>query len=197
MNISRRHFLLGTAGAAAGLILPGYYRRALEFIDRTGRPLLETVSRPKIELTAYQGDWDGLPWKLAVGDPFAGPQEMTLRQFQERYDIDLAERWYWEEDDAPDVDLDQMVDWREEFFWDAWVEAEFPPKLAYELLRDLDLGPDFEPENAVGHLDLKEGYSMVSTYWVAEAADEVSLSLLQERLNALKTGVQVKVLGGQ
>ncbi len=159
MDLSRRHFLLGTAGAAAGLILPSYYRRALEFIDRTGRPLLETVGRPRIELTAYQGNRDGLPWKLAVGDPFARPQEMTLRQFQDRYDIDLEQHWYWEEDDAPD--LEQMVDWGEELFWDAWVKAEFPPKLAYELLRDLDLGPDFASSNAVGHVNLEEGYSMV------------------------------------
>ena len=42
MAISRRHFLLGSAGAAAGLVLPSYYQRALEFIDRTGQPLLES-----------------------------------------------------------------------------------------------------------------------------------------------------------
>jgi hypothetical protein len=32
---------------------------------------------------------------------------------------------------------------------------------------------------------------MVSTYWDVEAADDISLSLLQERLNALKTGVKI------
>jgi hypothetical protein len=84
MSISRRHFLLGTAGAAAGLILPGYYRRALEFIDRTGQPLLETVSRPTVELSAFKRNWGTLPWTLCIGDPEDGPPEMTLRQFADR-----------------------------------------------------------------------------------------------------------------
>ena len=41
MSISRRQFLLSTAGAAGGFILPFFYTRALEFLDQFGEPLLE------------------------------------------------------------------------------------------------------------------------------------------------------------
>jgi hypothetical protein len=45
----------------------------------------------------------------------------------------------------------------------------------------------------VGELKLEHGATMVSSYWNVEAADEITLSLLQERLNALKTGVRIVV----
>lgn len=83
MDISRRRFVLGAAGAAVGLILPGYYRRALEFIDRTGRPLLELAERAVTELLAFQGSGRDLQYSLPIGDPSAGPPPMTLRNFCE------------------------------------------------------------------------------------------------------------------
>lgn len=189
MDFSRRHFLLGGAGAAAGLILPGYYKRALEFIDRTGRPLLETVARPTTELTAFVGDWGDLQYNLTVGEPDAGPPPMTLRQFADRYSIDLYECLPPADDEEPD--WDEEVDWESEFFFDTWMYREAPEKLAYELLADLDLGPKFQGKNAVGELNLEHGHTMVSSYWTVEAADEITLSLLQERLNALDTGVKI------
>ena len=170
MDISRRHFLLGTAGAAAGLILPSYYRRALEFIDVRGEPLLEPAPRP-------------------VGSPYAGPPPMTLRQFSDRYEIDLYANWYLEPDEVPD--WDEPIDWSQEFFFDTWVLRDSPDKLAYELLSNLDLGPQLAGPNAVGELKVEEGHTMVSTYWDVGAVDDISLSLLQERLNALNTGVKI------
>ena len=190
MDISRRHFLLGTAGAAAGLILPSYYRRALEFIDRAGRPLLEPAGRPKIELIAVPSpDWTDLAYALTVGNPYAGPPPMTLRQFSDRYEIDLYANWYLEPDEVPD--WDEPIDWSQEFFFDTWVLRDSPDKLAYELLSNLDLGPQLAGPNAVGELKVEEGHTMVSTYWDVGAADDISLSLLQERLNALNTGVKI------
>ena len=190
MDISRRHFLLGSAGAAAGLILPSYYQRALEFTDRTGRPLLEPVSQPTIELTAFVGDWGDLKYNLTVGEPYAGPPPTTLRQFAERYDIDMYECWYLEEGEEPDWD-EQIDWWSNDFFFDTWMYRDAPDKLAYELLADLDLGPKFQGENAVGQLNLEHGHTMVSSYWTVEAADEITLSLLQERLTALNTGAKI------
>ena len=125
MDISRRHFLLGTAGAAAGLILPSYYRRALEFIDRAGRPLLEPAGRPKIELIAVPSpDWTDLAYALTVGNPYAGPPPMTLRQFSDRYEIDLYSALYGctekeaREDWGEVVDWDDPVDWDHDVFFD-------------------------------------------------------------------------------
>jgi hypothetical protein len=190
MNISRRHFILGTAGGAAGLILPSYYQRALEFLDRTGKPLLESVARPSTEL--FVSDWYGqLKYSLCVGDPEAGPPQMTLRQFSDHYDIDLFEVWYFEEGENPD--WDREIDWSEEIFFDTWIDQDGPEKKAYELLKAIDLGPEFNSEDSVGELRLDHGHTMVSSYWNVEVPDEISLSLLQDRLNALNTGIRIKM----
>ncbi len=195
MDISRRHFLLGTAGAAAGLILPSYYRRALEFIDVRGEPLLEPAQGPVTELYAYKADWTELQYGLSVGLPRSGPPPMTYEQFAARYDVDPVESLYGWADDLQEFekrfDWDETVDWENEFFYDTWVHRDAPEKRAYDLLSDLDLGPQLAGPNAVGELKVEEGSSMVSTYWEVEAADDISLSLLQERLNALNTGVKI------
>ncbi len=142
MSISRRHFLLGTAGAAAGLILPSYYRRALEFIDRAGRPLLEAVDQPRIELTAVAGDWDGMRYRLAVGDPFAGPPPMTLGQFCDRYGAHHADDLCFDDDgNEVEPDWNAPVDWDHGWFYEVWMDRDAPDQLAYDLLCDLDLGP--------------------------------------------------------
>ena len=66
-----------------------------------------------------------------------------------------------------------------------------PERKAYELLNNLDLGPKLTGPDAVGELILVNDYTMVSEYWQVEAADGITLSLLQERLNALETGVKI------
>ncbi|MCP4924521.1 MAG: hypothetical protein GY916_01090, partial [Gammaproteobacteria bacterium] len=112
MSISRRHFILGSAGAAAGLILPSYYQQALEFIDRTGKPLLKTVERPSTILTASIVDWGDLQYNLAVGaDPYAGPPLMTLAEFVNRYEVDPYERLYEDLQEGEEPDWEAEVDW--------------------------------------------------------------------------------------
>ena len=194
MGISRRDFLLGTAGAAAGLILPSYYQRALEFIDRAGQPLLETSGQPLQILTAVKSDMGEMPWKLGIGNPWAGPPPMTLKQFVERYD-GVLEHYAWElRELGEEPDWDSQVDWGlSEGFLDTWFERDDPQMKAYELLKDLDLGPDLSGRDAVGELHLEAGSSMVSSYWYADAPDDISISLLQERLNALGTGIEIRI----
>ena len=186
MDVSRRRFVLG---AAAGLILARYYRRALEFIDRTRQPLLEPVGRPVTELLAFQDYGTDLKYALAIGDPSAGPPPMPLREFCERYDLDPYETWGLEEGEEPD--WDRQLDLSDDFYHDTWMYREAPEKLAYELLNGLDLGPKLTGDDAVGELRLEHGSTMVSSYWNVEAADEITLSLLQERLNALGTRVRI------
>jgi len=189
MSISRRHFLLGTAGAAAGLILPSYYRRALEFLDHTGEPLLEAVGHPTTELVAYQDCHGFLEYRLSLGHPYEeGPPPMTLRQFADRYELDKFHLGF-EDDEQPDWDSE--VDWGRDFYLDTWMYNDDPDMLAYELLSGLDLGPELTGENAVGQLQLEAGSTMVSSYWNVGTYDTISLSLLQQRLNDLRTGIVI------
>jgi len=83
------------------------------------------------------------------------------------------------------------VDWEQDFFFDTWMYRESPERVAYDLLRNLDLGPKLKAKHAVGHLRLEEEFNMLGTYWNVEAADDITLSLLQERLNQLNTGVKI------
>jgi hypothetical protein len=132
---------------------------------------------------AFQGYGTDLKYALAIGDPSAGPPPMTLREFCERYDLDPYETWGLEEGEEPD--WDRQLDLSDDFYHDTWMYREAPEKLAYELLNGLDLGPKLTGDDAVGELRLEHGSTMVSSYWNVEAADEITLSLLQERLNAL------------
>lgn len=194
MSVSRRHFLLGTAGAAAGLILPSYYRRALEFLDRTGSPLIEPQGITNQVLTAYPYAHygDDLKYGLVLGpfDPNLTPPELTLQQFADRYDADLDDvlECYGEL-----ADLHTPVDWEKEYFLETWMYRDDPDRQAYELLSGLDLGPELSGPEAAGYVHLEIGGSPASTAWIVGTEDEISLSLLQERLNALHTGVRIEM----
>ena len=93
--------------------------------------------------------------------------------------------------EGEEPDWEAEVDWGHEYYFDTWMYRESPDKLAYELLKDIDLGPRLLGDNSVGEIRMDHGHTMVSSYWNVEAADEISLSLLQERLNALGTGIQI------
>ena len=192
MSLSRRHFLLGTAGAAAGLILPSYYRRALEFLDRTGSPLLEPEGTSTQILTAYDYAYygDDLKYGLALGefDPEPYPPELTLRQFAERYGVDPEELL---ESYESEKGLDALVDWHQEYFLDTWMYWDCPERKAYEFLKGLDLGPELVGRESIGHVHLEVGGSPASICWIVGTHDDISLSLLQDRLNALRTGVEI------
>ena len=194
MSLSRRHFILGTAGAAAGLILPSYYRRALEFLDQTGIPLIEPQGITTQVLTAYPYEHYGgeLKYGLVRGpfDPDPTPPELTLQQFADRYNADLDDvlECYGEL-----AGLDTPVNWELEYFIDTWSYKEAPEREAYELLSGLDLGPELSGPEAVGYVHLEVGGSPAGPAWIVGTDDEISLSLLQERLNALRTGIEVKM----
>ena len=194
MSVSRRHFVLGTAGAAAGLILPSYYRRVLEFLDRTGSPLLEPQGITTRVLTAYPYEpyGDELKYGLIHGpfDTDPKPPELTLQQFADRYAADLDELLdcYGEL-----AGLDTPVNWELEYFLDTWLYEEAPERRAYEILSGLDLGPELSGPEAVGYVHLEVSGSPGSAAWTVGTNDEISLSLLQERLNALHTGIRIEM----
>jgi hypothetical protein len=182
MTISRRHFLIGIA---PGLILPSFYDKALAFLAHHDRPLLELPPERQIELVAV--DHGGGDYELNVGNPYREPPEMTVREYAVRY-------WGGEEAyvEAWDCEPDE-VDWNAtQEPWhvlEAWARQDSPNAEAYRLLEDLELGPSLSGPDAVGELIFTDGACPGNDYLGVSAADHLTVSLLQERLNQLDTGV--------
>ena len=193
--ISRRQFLVGAAGAAAGLILPDWLVRAERYLEGEGRPLLEVPQPFEDTLTAI--NWFGDEYQLFLGDPFEEPPRLNWAEFAERYygedNVDRFLNDYFGEDtDFPDPE-DQVDEW---LISDHWVMTDSPSAEAFSYLQGLDLGPDFGGPGGIGRIDLIEGAAPGNNSCIANASDDLSLSLLQKRLNDLGESVRVVVGGG-
>jgi hypothetical protein len=184
MSITRRQFLLSTVGAAGGFILPSFYHRALEFLDVFGEPLLEPPEKVVDELIICY-DRDG---ELNLGDPYSEPPEMTWRECIERYYPDTLEDFesHW---DLQISELDDEAPW--DWVVDRWSRSDSPNAMAYRFLENLDLGPDLKGPNAVGGLVFTDGACPGNDYLGVAVQDEISVSLLQQRLNDLGTGIKL------
>ncbi|MFC1696129.1 hypothetical protein ACFL1C_08405 [Pseudomonadota bacterium] len=185
MSFTRRQFLLSTAGASVGAIIPSFYFRALEFLEQFGEPLLVPPQRATKELCVLNNCGE---LELCLGDPFAEPPKISFREFFTQYDpqgLDtFEEMWGYDEED-----LDTPMD--EEYFFDHWLMHSGPSARAYKLLGSLDLGKELNGPNAVGGLTFFEEANMVSCWRGVRPEDEVTLSLLQQRLNDLGTGIRI------
>ena len=183
MSFTRRQFLLSTVGAAGGFILPSFYSRALEFLDQFGEPLLEPPKRVVDELIICR-EFDG---ELNLGDPREQVPDMTWREFLSRYDSldEFEENW-----DLEVSQLDDEVPW--DTVVDFWCRADSPNARAYHLLERLDLGPDLTGSKAVGGLVFTDCPCPGNDYLGVAVEDDISISLLQQRLNDLNTGIKVR-----
>ena len=76
---------------------------------------------------------------------------------------------------------------------DTWIIIDSPHAKAYSYLQELDLGPDLQGNHAVGGIKSISG-GPGSDYRAMQAEDHVSLSLLQERLNQLNTGIRIELI---
>jgi hypothetical protein len=186
MSVTRRQFLLSTAGAAVGAIVPSFYHQALQFLEQFGEPLLVAPPRPTLDLCVLDlGDYV----ELCLGDPYAEPPELTFREFFARYEPEgfetFAQRWGL----GPEgLELPVDTDYQQEM----WSLRDGPSAEAYYLLDSLDLGTARSGRNGVGGIDFVEEWNMAGWNWIyATPRDEVSLSLLQQRLNDLGTGIRV------
>ena len=186
MSISRRQFLLSTAGATVGAIVPSFYFRALEFFEQFGEPLFELpgqVSRDLYVLSTDEGFME-----LSVGNPYADIPAMTYREYfavrNPKWLENYEETWGFEP-----AQLDTLM--HQEELWDWWFMEEGPQARAFHLLQSLDLGKDLSGPDAVGGLDCVREANMVSSWVSARVDDDVTLSLLQRRLNDLGTGIRV------
>lgn len=186
MSITRRQFLLSTAGAAVGAIVPSFYFRALEFFEQHESPLLIPPERVTQDLVV--ADINGYP-ELCLGDPYAEPPQMTFREYFARYQPEgfdtFEEVWGLQPGDLDtEIDYDHVLD--------QWLLRDGPSASAYHYLRSLDLGRALRGPNAVGGLDFIEEANMGGSRWLAVSPqNEVTLSLLQQRLNDLGTGIRI------
>jgi len=186
MSITRRQFLLSTAGAAVGAIVPSFYFRALEFFEQHEEPLLIPPERVTQDLlVAHVNSYP----ELCLGDPYDGPGGSTWREYFTRYEPDGLDSFADEWGLAPE-DLDLEID--PDSIWDLWGMRHGPSARAYHLLQSLDLGPTLGGPGVVGGLDFLEESNMAGFRWLAVSPqNEVTLSLLQQRLNDLGTGIRV------
>ena len=192
MSITRRQFLLGTT---AGLILPSFYERAYSFFENHGEPLLILPNRPNQILYACADFAESPKLQLNLGDPEAEPPDMTIREFCLEYGDGDPETWWREEwlciDDLEPIDMDDPMDRWAVLDW--WCRKDSSMARAYRYLERLDLGSDFNGPNPVGGLEFIDGACPGNDYLGVEALDPVSVSLLQQRLNELGSGVEVRL----
>lgn len=185
MTISRRQFILGTA---SGLIMPSFYETVLAHVDNYGEPLIELPRQFDTNLFAVATGFG--EFQLNLGDPDAEPPELTVREFAVRYFGSEKDYVYYFGEEE-EIDFDALIDW--DVLVDHWARRDSPNAQAYFLLDGLDLGPEFSGADAVGEIRFIDGPCPGNDYLGVEAADEVSLSLLQKRLNQLGTGIRVLV----
>ena len=185
MSLTRRAFLLSTAGASAGAILPSFYFRALEFFEQFEEPLLVAPAQSRHRLCVFH-NMDDI--ELCWGNPLAEPPPMTWRQYLERFDPESLD----DPEDIWGVDVAGLDEWiDEEQLWDNWFMHDGPGARAHGILQALDLGPRFEDQSSPHCLEFFEDANMVSCWRGVRVADEVTLSLLQQRLNDLDTGIRI------
>jgi len=182
MSITRRQFLLSTAGAAAGFILPSFYTRVLAFVDQFGEPLLESPPLVREELIVCTDRFN----ELNLGDPYYEPPPITWREYADKYYggslEELVENW-----EIPARAIDKEVPW--DVMIDAFIRTDSANAKAYRMLESLDLGPKLTGPDAVGGLVFTDGACPGNDYLGVAAEDDVTISLLQQRLNDLGTGV--------
>ena len=83
------------------------------------------------------------------------------------------------------------MDWWEVV--DCWSREDSPNARAFNLLADLDLGPTLSGQDAVGEIRFIDGPCPGNDYLGVEAPTPTDISLLQKRLNELRTGIRISV----
>ena len=192
MSITRRQLLLSVPAIAAGFIFPSFLTSATQYLEETGSPLLVPSPHEMRVITATT-DFDN-GYQLNIGDPYEEPAEITLREYINRYysgdeinymdDYGLSRLALSDSLDEP-IDHDQFID--------AWARKDSPQKLAYDYLYDLDLGPQLDEQQGVGLIAFVDGPCPGNDYIGVHATDDISLSLLQARLNQLGEGVRIVI----
>ena len=189
--LSRRGFLLSSAGIITSLFL----RRLYAHIEEFEEPLLLTppivadtlyISNDEQGLVALgsrnidQPEQPTLSWlKFAALGGIITKNQAQLDQFLDEWNIKSS-------------DLSKPMD--EEAFAGIWGRKLGPTAKAYHILSKLDLGPEFSRSSEqAGRIELIDGgHPGDDSLWV-EVQDPLSISLLQARLIELKIPLRVEV----
>ena len=188
--ISRRTFLKASVAAASGLILPDWLVKAETFIEMEGEPYLEKPARSETILHAV--DWGDGEYRFALGDPREEPPKMTWQEFLDKAGFESLNEFYGS--DGPEdnrVDLYDEANFFDPLDW--WVRHQSPDVKAFRYLESLNLGPDFGIRDSVGEIRFYDGVSPGNSAIFSAVPDDLSLSLLQKRLNDLGEGVLLEV----
>ena len=107
--ITRRAFLQGSAGTAAGLILPSWLVEAENHIDIEAKPYLEPPARE--DVTIHAVDWGADEYQLSVGDPYADPPDITWREMLNWQGFGSLDEYYGTDDpqSLPEYSLDDRM----------------------------------------------------------------------------------------
>jgi len=190
--ITRRSFLIG-AGAVLTVDLVARFEW---HIRNQGKPLILAPEKPDTILHVlpdsgyeiYLGSWDEI-------------LERTHREALEDYcglNMDKAKlklsdyRMIWEDYGIRPRELDRPVSC--DFLAEGLPRAASPSGAAYFLLDRLNIGPDLNgPGNLVGGLEFVDGPMPGNDYLGVSCRDEISISLLQARLNELGENIAVRL----
>ncbi|RLA22123.1 MAG: hypothetical protein DRQ61_07115 [Gammaproteobacteria bacterium] len=193
--LSRRAFLKASVAAASGLILPSWLVRAENFLKVEGKPLLESLPTHRQTLYVSGSCGDGLH-TLGLEDC---PYDLI--------DVDLTWKEFIEEIEEGQEEFDQLLEQRAEYgeallldekidadlFYGYWDASYSPEAKAHGLLSNLDLGPELIGEHARGGIYVETQASSWGYRSIAAAEDELSLSLLQKRLNDIDGTIAIEL----
>ena len=189
--ITRRSFLIG---AASSFTLP-MFEKFTTFFENHGEPLIEAPEKAGDILYVYpdrdfQMGLNGDPWEPDY--PMMTWREMLVeeRGYENPTKLSHFRKIRWEWNVSPSM-IDEVIP--EDFWYEAF-ERRGPHADAHWLLKGLDIGPNLEMDGqVVGGLQFIDGPMPGNNYLAVHADDEISVSLLQHRLNELKTGVAIEL----
>ena len=188
--LTRRTFLTGAAGTLSSALI----QRFQWFTENEGYPLVVAPRNPT-EHIYVSSEYEDL--RLSLGKPVCAPEPPTwagyfeeiwgVRQNHRSELLDACETWGLEPADLhEDCDIDTWLTY--------WGRNRSPEAAAYHLLEDLDVGPVLRgTAGEVGEIDFVNGPWPGNDYLGAHAVDDLSVSLLQHRLNELGTGIEIHV----
>jgi len=196
--MDRRQFLVRAAAVLGALITPAFVRDAQAFARAEGAPLLlppaVRANRTLIAVPMHRG------YSLHIGTPFEPMPMWTWRELAEErgcWGVDEVLEFIAEHNDGLNKRerralLDEPADdW---LVAECWDESYASTTLAFNYLDELDLGPAFgESRHARGTLHFIESYGPGDNTRVVEAADALTLSLLQARLVELGEATELVI----
>jgi len=187
--LTRRTFLSGSAGTLTAALL----KRFEWFSENECHPLIEAPPSPIRHIYASRSDFDD--WVLTLGEPCEAPEPPSwadyfeaawgARKSSQSDLLDLCESYGLDPEN-----LSSECDWETWFTY--WGRNQSPRARAYSLLEELDVGTILTgAAGEVGEIAFLDAPFPASDYLGVHAIGDLSISLLQHRLNELDTRIEI------